>query len=192
MKITATELAYVRAQGLYITEKCDGCGKLLNKSFRYTIAGKPEVYCSGRCCDLAFFGNIREAEKHSTPGKCVYCGGSLEGKKRGSVFCDGTCGKAHARKIKRSAAAEPEKSPTPTQSNQLVASLQKEGQGDCIASGTEPPRNVPSVVSARSNVSVEAGPATRGAAYAELPIHGGLQHTRNDDQAEEPKRANAL
>jgi len=30
MKLTAAELVHVRAQGLYITEKCDGCGKLLN------------------------------------------------------------------------------------------------------------------------------------------------------------------
>ena len=43
MKLTAAELAYVGSQGLYITEKCDGCGKLLNQAFRYTIAGKPEA-----------------------------------------------------------------------------------------------------------------------------------------------------
>ena len=56
MKLTARELAYVRSQGLYITEKCDACGKLLNRSFRYTITGKPEVYCTGVCRDLVFFG----------------------------------------------------------------------------------------------------------------------------------------
>ena len=36
MKLTAAELASVRAHGLCITEKCDGCGKLLNQTFRYT------------------------------------------------------------------------------------------------------------------------------------------------------------
>ena len=40
MKLTAAELTYVRSQGLYITERCDACGKLLNRSFRYTITGK--------------------------------------------------------------------------------------------------------------------------------------------------------
>jgi hypothetical protein len=43
MKLSAAELASVRAQGLYITEKCDGRGKLLNQAFRYTIARKPEA-----------------------------------------------------------------------------------------------------------------------------------------------------
>jgi hypothetical protein len=28
MKITAAEVAYVRSQGLYVTEKCVGCGKI--------------------------------------------------------------------------------------------------------------------------------------------------------------------
>ena len=41
MKLTVAELASVHAQRLYITEKCDGCGKLLNQSFRYTVAGEP-------------------------------------------------------------------------------------------------------------------------------------------------------
>ena len=85
MEISAHELAYVRVQGLYITEKCDGCGKLLNQTFRYTIAGEPEVYCSAGCRDLAFFGDTREAKKRSTPGNCVYCGTTLEGKRRGAL-----------------------------------------------------------------------------------------------------------
>ncbi len=45
MKLPAAELAYVRSQGLYVTEKCDGCSKLLNQSVRYTIKDRPEVYC---------------------------------------------------------------------------------------------------------------------------------------------------
>jgi len=34
MKLTTAELASLRVQGLYITEKSDGCGKLLNQTFR--------------------------------------------------------------------------------------------------------------------------------------------------------------
>ena len=46
MKLTAAELAFVRGMGLYVTEKCDGCGKLLNQIFRYTIARKSEgLFC---------------------------------------------------------------------------------------------------------------------------------------------------
>ena len=39
MKLTSTELACVRPQGLFITEKCDRCCKLLNQLVRYTIVG---------------------------------------------------------------------------------------------------------------------------------------------------------
>jgi len=86
MKLIAAELAYVRAHALCITEKCHGCGKLMNQPFRYTIAGNPEAYCSAACRDLVFFGDRREARKHSTPGKCVYCGATLDGKRRGGTL----------------------------------------------------------------------------------------------------------
>ena len=48
MKLTSAELAYVRSQGLHLTEKCDGCGKLLNQALCYTIAGHPEVLLLSR------------------------------------------------------------------------------------------------------------------------------------------------
>ena len=72
MKLTPTELGYVRSHGLYVTEKCDACGKLLNQTVRYTITGRPEVYCSSICRDLVFFGDRTQAIKHSKPGKCAY------------------------------------------------------------------------------------------------------------------------
>jgi uncharacterized protein YecE (DUF72 family) len=65
MEISADELAYVRSQGLYVTEKCGGCGMLLNQTFRYTIAGKSEVYCSAACRDLTFFADPREAKNRT-------------------------------------------------------------------------------------------------------------------------------
>jgi len=99
MKPTAAELTYVRSQGLYITEKCDACGKLLNRSFRYTITGKPEVYCSAGCRDLEFFGDRHEAAKHATPGICAFCGGLLQDKRRGAVYCSDKCRKRAGRKI---------------------------------------------------------------------------------------------
>jgi hypothetical protein len=97
VKLTGADGAYVCSQGLYITVKCDGCGKLLNQTVRYTITGKPEVYCSAACRDLAFFGDRREAMKAASLGKCAYCGGKLEGKKRGTIFCDDTCRKRFSR-----------------------------------------------------------------------------------------------
>ena len=144
MKLTAAELAYIRSQGLYITEKCDRCGKLLNQTFRYTIARKPGVYCSAACRDLEFFGDRQEAKKHSTPGKCVYCGGILEGKRRGALYCDETCKKRAARTGRAKSAAEPQITGTPSQSNQRVADVKNADQGNritgapqfgCVAAG---------------------------------------------------------
>ena len=92
MKLTIAELIYVRSQGLYLTQKCDGCGTPLNQTVQYTIAGRREVYyCTPICRDTAFFGDRREGKKHSTPGKCAHCCGSLKAKKRGSFFCDDSC-----------------------------------------------------------------------------------------------------
>jgi len=71
VKLTPRKFAYVRSQGLYITEKCDRCGKALNQSVQYTVTGKPGIYCSAGCRDRAFFGDQREARKHSSPGRCA-------------------------------------------------------------------------------------------------------------------------
>ena len=125
--LTVTELASVRAQGLYITEKCDGCGRLLNQSFRYTIDCKPEVYCSAVCRDTFFFGDQYTAKKRSSPGRCAFCGGLLYGKKRGSIFCDDSCRKRFSRKNERTSTAECQKSRTPPQLNQRGADVKTAG-----------------------------------------------------------------
>ncbi len=95
MKLTADELACVRSQGLYITEKCDGCGKLLNQTVRYTIIHKPEVYCSAECRDRVFFGERYKpkAKNHAAVGpKCVECGVPIpEDKRQDSLFCSHRC-----------------------------------------------------------------------------------------------------
>ncbi len=147
MKLTATELACLRSQGLYITQKCDGCRKLLNQTVHYMIAGRPELYCSATCRDTAFFTDRNEAKKRATPGKCAYCGGSLQGKKRGSIFCDDACRKAQSRKIQRITTREVEKSRTPTQLNQEVGDAKIVDQGDCIPHGPQGLNNVSAVES---------------------------------------------
>jgi hypothetical protein len=162
MEISALERAYVQTQGLHITEKCDGCGKLLNQSFRYTIGGKPEVYCSAGCRDLTFFVNAQDAKKHSTPGKCVYCGATLEGKRRGALYCDEICKKRVARTGRVHSAAQSQITGTPTQLNQGFASQENGRQGDCIARRARPPRNARREVAAKTGLSVEAGQATPG------------------------------
>ena len=141
MEISAPELAYVRSQGLYLTQKCDGCGKLLNQTVTYTIAGRREVYCSPICRDNAFFGDRHEAKKRATPGKCAYCGGSLKGKKRGALYCDDVCRMRHTRVRERTATRQVEKSRTPIQSNQAIGDGKTVDQGNCITAGPHPLRN---------------------------------------------------
>jgi hypothetical protein len=138
MKLCAPLLACVHEHGLRINEKCDGCGKLLNQTFRYTIAGKPGVYCSATCRDLTFFGDPQEVKKRSTPGKCVFCGGTLEKKRRDALYCGEKCKKRAARSGRSHSTAEPRITGTPTQSTQRVASPKNDGLGRCIASGGQP------------------------------------------------------
>ena len=135
MKLNSAELASVRAMGLFLTEKCDGCGMALNQTFRYTITARPEAFCSALCRDSAFFADRREAQKHSTPGKCVYCKANLEGKRRGALYCDETC-KKRAGRIGKT--AEPKITGTPTQSNQRLGNQKNDWQGNRIAGGPKP------------------------------------------------------
>ena len=117
MKLTPAELAYVRSKGLYITQKCDGCGKLLNQTFRYTVTGKPEVYCSAACRDFVFFGDRHEARKRSTPKACAFCGGHLEKRKADALYCSDKCRKRFSRTGNVMGTAEDSKSRTAAQSN---------------------------------------------------------------------------
>jgi hypothetical protein len=161
VKLATVELSFVHKLGLHITEKCDGCGNLLNRTVRYSIAGRPEVYCSAPCRDLVFFGDRREAKKHATPGKCAYCGGSLKGKKRGSIYCDDACRKAHSRKIRHITAGEVEKSRTPGVSNQQVTGVKTGEQGNRIAGQ---PQHVGSFIS-RPAVRDEKLDSRRGGSF---------------------------
>jgi hypothetical protein len=53
MKLTAEESSKLKSQGLYIAEKCDSCGKLLNQTIRYTRPDRKGcTYCSAECRDL--------------------------------------------------------------------------------------------------------------------------------------------
>jgi hypothetical protein len=162
MELSTPEFAYVRAKDLYITGKCDGCGKLLNQTFRYTIAGKSEVYCSAGCRDLSFFGDAREAKKRSTPGKCVYCRAPLDGKRRGALYCDEICKKRAARAGRAYPTAEPQITGTPAQLNQRITNPKAGGQGDCIASRAQPLRNARGEVAGEIGLPVEVGQATLG------------------------------
>ncbi len=120
MNFTARELSYIQSQGLYVREKCDSCGAILNQSVRYTIAGKAEVFCSAKCRDAAFFEDQLERKKRANPGRCANCGGPLQGKRRGALYCDDMCRKRYAQKNGGISTAGAELSRKPNQSNQQL------------------------------------------------------------------------
>jgi hypothetical protein len=102
MQLTTEELQAVQAAGLYVTEKCDACGTILNQSCRYTILNKPEVYCSADCRDRVFFGEAW-FEKRRLPAparqtKCANCGGSMEDTRNDAKYCSDKCRKRHHRR----------------------------------------------------------------------------------------------
>jgi endogenous inhibitor of DNA gyrase (YacG/DUF329 family) len=152
VKLTATELAYVRSQGLYITEKCDGCGKLLNQTVPYMIAGRPEVFCSAECRDKVFFADPAEAKKRLGSRVCASCGTSLQDKNHGALYCSNRCRMRGTRKqnagtsknphsdLAKSTTSEPQKGlsiPTPVQTESSAVIGAKREIGCTPARGGE-------------------------------------------------------
>jgi hypothetical protein len=70
----------LRTHGVYVTEVCDRCGKMLGLA-RFTRRGEGGAWCSRAW---------RDAEGHR-PGACRGCGTSLVGKRKGAISCDRTC-----------------------------------------------------------------------------------------------------
>jgi hypothetical protein len=99
MKLPQESINQIRAQGLYITEACDGCCKVLNQSFRYTVKDKPEVYCSEACRDRVFFGEAGDTKRQGNlaamPGtkkQCVMCRAEIPFTRRAdSTTCSSGC-----------------------------------------------------------------------------------------------------
>ena len=74
--------ALLAKHGVYVTEVCDKCGKILGP-VRFTRYGQTGEWCSKRCRD----GFERK------PGTCLSCGVPLNGKRKGAVFCSDVCRK---------------------------------------------------------------------------------------------------
>ena len=121
MTLTLQEQAHVQSQGLYVRGKCDACKTILNQSVRYTIAGKPEVYCSANCRDRVFFEDQLERKKRANPGRCANCGGPLQAKRRGAIYCDDICRKRHGQKNGGISTAGAQITRKPNQLNQQLA-----------------------------------------------------------------------
>jgi hypothetical protein len=72
----------LRERGVYVTEACDRCGRVLGP-VRYMKAGDSGAWCSRQC---------RDGAHAHVPGTCRACGARLpEGKRRGAKYCEGAC-----------------------------------------------------------------------------------------------------
>lgn len=88
MKLTeAQSHELMRKHGVYLTEACDKCGKLLGP-VRFTRKGEDGVWCSREC---------RDGRQAHAPGVCKHCGALLAGKRRGTLYCSKRC---HMREIR--------------------------------------------------------------------------------------------
>ena len=83
----------IRTHGVYVTEACDRCGQILGH-LRYTRRNESGEWCSRACRDGV----------DQNPGRCRGCGTSLDGKRRGAIYCDRTCRMRTVRKEVRNSA----------------------------------------------------------------------------------------
>ena len=81
MRLTEAQSRELLAKyGVFVTEVCDRCGKILGH-VRFARYGEPGEWCSRLC---------RDGIEHKA-GACRTCGASLSGKRKGSLFCNSTC-----------------------------------------------------------------------------------------------------
>jgi hypothetical protein len=71
-------------RGIWITEACDKCGKLLG-SVRWTCRGEPGEWCSIACRD-----GIEAGTSKSNLRGCLECGTRLDAKRADAKFCSRT------------------------------------------------------------------------------------------------------
>jgi hypothetical protein len=78
-------------RGVYVTEACDRCGKLLGP-VRFTFRGEVGAWCSKVCRD----GNAHDSNS------CRACGTPLGGKRRDAAFCSDRCRKRESARVQDS------------------------------------------------------------------------------------------
>ena len=121
MRLTDAELAYVRSLGLFITKRCDSCGKVLNQTFRYTMPDRPETWCSRSCQDKAmgWDGAVIERKASARPASylCVCqkesCGRQFTSARKESAYCSERCSQWERRKLMRDGRRQEQEASSP-------------------------------------------------------------------------------
>jgi hypothetical protein len=107
--------ALLANRGVYVTEACDKCGKPLGH-IRFTRFGQKGEWCSRLC---------RDGVEHKA-GVCRGCGASLNGKRKGALFCSDVC---RMRLRSQNGANNPK---TPMQNTPLTDAFLASGHGDSL------------------------------------------------------------
>lgn len=81
MQVSAELQRLLKERGVYVTEECDRCGRILGP-VRYTRRSDAGVYCCRQC---------RDGANAHAPGTCWTCGASLAGLRHGTKFCSDVC-----------------------------------------------------------------------------------------------------
>lgn len=92
-----SELARIRAAALYITEKCDNCGKVLNQTFHFSD-GHDQKFCSDSCFTSAT-GTERYRRPPTQKRICEGCRKPFHSVRSDARFCTPKCQKRHARMV---------------------------------------------------------------------------------------------
>src|SRR5437762_13981147 len=99
MRLTPQEVDAVRKTGLYITQKCDQCRKVLNQTFYYTLNASDtegKRWCSRECQDAAMgWNNSSKPRPSRARGPEFYllrcrraaCGHKFRAKRKDAEFC---------------------------------------------------------------------------------------------------------
>ena len=90
MRLTEAHRDLLRTRGVYATEACDKCGQILGP-VRYSRYGEKGEWCSRLC---------RDGVEHKA-GACRGCETSLNGRRKGAIYCGRTCRMRTVRKQSR-------------------------------------------------------------------------------------------
>lgn len=129
-------------RGIWVTEACDSCGKLLG-SVRWTRKSEPGEWCSAECRDGIA---IPETASNVQAKRCLECGVPLHGKRSDSEFCSDVHSKRYRRRHKSSASKKCRNSPDTSIRKQGLTEAQNGGLTD---TPTAPTQALETAVSAR-------------------------------------------
>lgn len=125
----------LRERGIWITEACDRCGKLLG-SIRWTRKGELGEWCSAECRDgIAMPETVSSVQAK----RCLECGVPLHGKRSDSKFCSDVHSKRYRRRGTSSTSQKCGNNPDTLVAKQGLTKAQNDGTTDTLTTSSQAP-----------------------------------------------------